>query len=317
VPGGSSGGSAAALAAGLCYAALGSDTGGSIRIPAGACGIVGLKPTFGRVSRRGVWPLAWSLDHVGPMARSVGDVAAVLEAISGADPEDAWSADEPAPDAVRGLEAGVAGLRVGIPRRMFFDGLDTDVGAAVEEAIGLLSRLGARVAEVDVPHIEHAYTAFHALLASEASAFHERWLRSRPGDYGEPIRQALALGFQVPAVDFVNARRVQNLLRSGFAAAMRAADVLITPTLPGTAPAIGEPMTREPLHAWNRFCVPFNLTGQPAISVPCGFDRHGLPIGLQIAGRPFDETTVLRAARAYEREAGWHVRRPPGVTKLH
>ncbi len=313
VPGGSSGGSGTALAAGLCHAALGSDTGGSIRIPASVCGIVGLKPTFGRVSRHGVWPLAWSLDHVGPMARTVADVALLLGAVAGADPEDAWTAGEPVPDFGRDLEAGVQGLRVGVPRRMFFDDLEPAVGAAVEEAIALLGRLGARVVAVEIPRIESAYTAFHAILATEASAVHEPWMRSRPGDYGELVRQALELGYFIPAVDYVHARRMQALLRGELDQALRHADVLVTPTLPRTALRIGESVSREPQLAWNRFLVPFSLAGLPAISLPCGFDGAGLPIGLQLAGRAFDEATVLRAARAYERANDWHLRRPPGV----
>jgi aspartyl-tRNA(Asn)/glutamyl-tRNA(Gln) amidotransferase subunit A len=314
IPGGSSGGSGAALAAGLCPLSLGTDTGGSIRIPASVCGVVGLKPTFGRVTRRGVWPLAWTLDHVGPMARTVEDAALLLDAVAGHNPEDPWSSRAPAPGFARDLERGVDGLRVGIPRRVFFEHLEPDVGGAVDEVIACLERIGARTREVDWPYVEHAYTAFHGLLASEASAFHGAWLRDRPHDYGEPVRQALELGSFVPAVDYVNARRMQWLLRDGLSAAFREVDVIVTPSLPRTAPPIGEPMSREPDRAWNRFLAPFNLTGSPAISVPCGFDRAGLPIGLQIVGPAFDEARVLRVARAYERETDWHTRRPPGVS---
>jgi len=313
VPGGSSGGSGAALAARLCPLSLGTDTGGSIRIPASVCGVVGLKPTFGRVSRRGVLPLAWSLDHVGPMARSVEDAALLLGAIAGHDPGDPWSAALPGADFARDLERGLDGMRVGIPGGFFFDGIEPEVERAVGAAIASLERIGARTVRVDWPHVEHAYSAFHGLLASEASAFHGPWMRGRPQDYGDQVRHALELGYFVPAVDYVNARRMQLLLRDELAAAFREADVIVTPSLPRTAPPIGEPMSREPDRAWNRFLTPFNLTGAPAISVPCGFDRTGLPIGLQIAGRAFEEPTVLRAARAYERETDWLAPRPPGV----
>jgi aspartyl-tRNA(Asn)/glutamyl-tRNA(Gln) amidotransferase subunit A len=310
VPGGSSGGTAAALAAGLCYLGLGSDTGGSIRLPAAACGIVGLKPTFGRVSRRGAWPLAWSLDHMGPMARTVEDLALALECIAGPDHEDSWAANEPLGSLTRDLESGVRGLRVGLPRRVFFDDLETDVERAMEEARALLGGMGAVLREVDLPHLDQAYTAFHAIIATEASAIHEPWLRTQPQDYGELTRRALELGFAIPAVDYVNARRMQSVLRAEVADCMRDVDLLLTPAAPRTAPHIGEPISREPREAWNRCLVPFNLTGQPALSVPCGFDRDGLPIGLQLAGRPFEEATVLRAARAWERETEWSGRRP-------
>jgi len=310
VPGGSSGGSGAALAAGLCYGSLGTDTGGSIRIPASVCGVVGLKPTFGRVSRRGVVPLAWSLDHVGPMARTVEDAALLLGAIAGHDPADEWSATEPVDDYTRDLEAGVRGLRLGLPRQLFFEGLDPAVEHEVRAAIDVLIGEGASTLEVELPHVEHAQTALHATLASEASAYHQRWLRERPDDYGD-VRPALELGLFIPAVDYVNARRWQTLVRSDFAAALRQVDVLVAPSLPRTAPRIGEPVSREPRIAWNRFMTPLNLAGLPAISVPCGFDESGLPVGLQIAGRAWDEATVLRVARAYERATDWHEQRPP------
>src|SRR6185295_17263472 len=219
----SSGGSAAALAMGLCTVAIGTDTGGSIRIPAGACGIVGLKPTLGRVSRRGVWPLAWSLDTVGPMARSVEDAAYLLGRIAGHDPEDPWSVDRPGgDDFLARLEEGVRGLRIGIARQPFFDDLEPDVEAAIEAAIGQLGRLGATVHELRLPRLDHAYTAFHALLASEASALHQPWLRERAADYSEPMRQALELGLFIPAVDYVDARRHQQRVRADFEVAFSA-----------------------------------------------------------------------------------------------
>ena len=313
VPGGSSGGSGAALAAGLCGLSLGTDTGGSIRVPAAACGIAGLKPTFGRVSRRGVVPLSWSLDHVGPMARRVADLALALEVISTPDAEDEWCvADRPA--ALAPLpDSDLAGLTIGIPRGSWMANLDPDVERAVDLGVGTLVERGARRIDVDVPHIDDAYTAFHTILASEAAAFHRPWLATRPDDYGEDVRRGLELGSFLTAVDYIDARRMQSLVRRGFERALAEADLLVTPTLPRGAPPIGALMSREPHEAWNRLVAPLNLAGVPALSIPCGFDRDGLPIGLQIAGRWFDEATVLRAGEAFERATDWHRRVPPLV----
>ncbi len=310
-PGGSSGGSGAALAAGLCAASLGTDTGGSIRIPAAACGVVGLKPTLGRVSRHGVVPLCWSLDTVGPMARTVEDVALLLEAIAGADPADDACVPLPGEAFGRELEAGVRGLALGVPREWFFDGVAADLAAAVEAALVALEREGARRVAVAAPDMEAAHTAHHAILAVEAASFHGRWLRERPGDYGDDVRRGLELGSLIPATDYVNARRQQTVARRTFAAALAAADVLVTPTLPVAPLRVGEPMSREPAEAWNRLLTPFNLAGLPAVSVPCGFDDAGLPVGLQVVGAPFAEARLLRVARAVERAVGWGDRRPP------
>jgi aspartyl-tRNA(Asn)/glutamyl-tRNA(Gln) amidotransferase subunit A len=310
VPGGSSGGSGAALAARMVPLALGTDTGGSIRVPAAACGISGLKPTRGRVSVRGVVPLAWSLDHVGPMARSVEDLALLLETIAAPDPRDRACDARPGPAWSRRLDGDLAGLRLGVPRRAFFADLDPDVARAVEDAIAALAALGAVAVDIDPPGLEHAYTAFHTMLASEAAAFHQPWLRARPGDYGDDVRRALEQGSLIAAVDFVNARRMQAVIAEGMRETLRGVDLLATPTLPRTAPPIGVPMSREPHLAWGRLTAPFNLLGMPALSVPCGFDGAGLPIGLQLAGRWHDEATVLRAGHAYQRATDWHRRRP-------
>jgi aspartyl-tRNA(Asn)/glutamyl-tRNA(Gln) amidotransferase subunit A len=309
-PGGSSGGSGAALAAGLAPLSLGTDTGGSIRIPASACGVVGLKPTFGRVSRRGVTPLSWSLDHVGPMTRTVEDTALLLTAIAGPDAEDPWCVDRPVVDFTRDLERGAHGLTVGVPREWFFEGVEPAVEEVVRGAITVLEREGARNVPAVVPRMAEAHTSAHAIMASEASAFHEPWLRQRPADYGEDVRRSLELGHFLSAVDYVNARRMQATVRADCLTALRQADVLVMPTLPRRPPRVGELMSREPAVAWNRFMTPWNLTGLPAISVPCGFDDGGLPVGLQLIARPFEEATLLRAARAYERATEWHVRRP-------
>ena len=310
-PGGSSGGSGAALAAGLCAVSLGTDTGGSIRIPAGACGVTGLKPTLGRVSRRGVTPLAWSFDTVGPMARTVEDVALLLNAIAGPDAEDGWCAVRPAEDFTRELEDGVRALTLGVPRDWFFEGVESGIETAVREAIAVLEREGARCVDVAMPGMAGAHTAHHAILAAEASAFHGAWLRERPQDYGGAMRTGLELGELIAAVDYVNAHRVQASVRATFRAALGEADALVTPCLPQAPLCVGEAMSREPAVAWNRLLTPVNVAGCPAISLPCGFDRVGMPVGLQIIGRPFEEALLLRVARAYERVTEWSTRRPP------
>ena len=310
-PGGSSGGSGAALAAGLCAVSLGTDTGGSIRIPAAACGVAGLKPTLGRVSRRGVAPLAWSFDTVGPMARSVEDLALLLNVIAGPDPADEWCSARATEDFSRDLERGVAGLRLGLPRDRSLDGVEPGIAAAVSAAVALLEGEGAWPVDVTMPGMAEAHTAHHAILAVEASAYHGDWLRERPQDYGDAMRAGLELGELIPAVDYVNARRVQAIARGAFRAALTQADVLVLPALPCSPLRIGEVMSREPEVAWNRLLTPVNLAGYPAISLPCGFDGGGMPVGLQIIGRPWDEALVLRVARAYERATEWGARRPP------
>ncbi len=310
IPGGSSGGSGAALAAGLCYGSLGSDTGGSIRIPAALCGVTGLKPTYGRVSRAGVLPLSWSLDHAGPMARTVRDVALLLTVIAGHDPADPASATVPVPDFTAGLEDGVRGVRVGLPRPYFFEQLEEDVARAVEAAVDVLRTEGAEVHEVSVPHLDVAAAAFAPIISAEAAAYHQRWLRERPQDYGEDVRQRLLQGLLYPAVDYVKAQRARRRVLGGFLATLREVDVLITPTVPVTAPPIPGPAVATP-NPLTRCTFPLNLTGLPALSLPCGFDRQGLPVGLQIIGRPFDEATVLRVGHTYQRLTDWHTRRPP------
>jgi aspartyl-tRNA(Asn)/glutamyl-tRNA(Gln) amidotransferase subunit A len=311
VPGGSSGGSGAALAAGLCYLSLGTDTGGSIRIPAAACGVVGLKPTFGRVSRHGVLPLAWSLDHVGPMSRTVEDAALLLDAIAGHDPRDPWSAAEPVDRHAGRLDDPPDGLRLGVLRSPVLDMVEPEIAAAVEAAVAKLVAQGARALDVELPHLEWAQTALHGILASEASAFHLPTLRERPGDLEPATRGALELGCLIPAVDYVNARRMQTLVRDDFAAALERVDAIVLPTLPRPPPPIGAEVSREPRVAWNRLMTPINLAGLPAISVPCGMTAGGLPIGLQVVGRAWAEARVLQIARAYERVTDWHARRPP------
>ncbi|MGH2587283.1 MAG: amidase [Dehalococcoidia bacterium] len=310
ITGGSSGGSAAAVAARLCSGTLGTDTGGSIRIPASLCGVVGLKPTYGRVSRAGVVPLAWSMDHVGPIAGSVRDCALLLGVIAGHDPRDPASANVPVPDYLTGLEDGVRGLRIGLPRPYYFDELDPAVDAAVEEAARVLQAAGALVRDVTVGDGELAVLTGDTVMAGEASAFHQRWLRERPNDYGEDVRERLMLAGLSAASAYVNAQRARVAIRESFLRALNDVDVLLMPATSITAPSImgfDVPMRVR----LKRGTTPINVAGLPALVLPCGFDGQGLPIGMQLAGRPFEEALVLRAGRAYERATDWHTGRPP------
>jgi aspartyl-tRNA(Asn)/glutamyl-tRNA(Gln) amidotransferase subunit A len=309
VPGGSSSGSGAALAAGLAVGALGSDTGGSIRGPAAYCGIAGIKPTYGRVSRAGVLTLSWTLDHAGPMARTVEDCAYLLQALAGHDPADPASSREPVPDFRAGLAAGARGLRVGVPRAYFMDGVSDEVAAAFEAALATLGALGASVRPVDIPSI-HAAPSFMVIMLAEAFAYHERDLRERPERYGEVLREKLMVGALFTAAEYVQAQRLRARLRAEMAAVLRDVDLLATPT--ALTPALPFKTMWDPNLPFAKSNMPpFNLTGLPALALPCGFSRTGLPLSLQLAGRAFDEATVLRAGHAYEQATEWHRRRPP------
>jgi aspartyl-tRNA(Asn)/glutamyl-tRNA(Gln) amidotransferase subunit A len=316
IPGGSSGGSAVATCAGLAMATLGSDTGGSVRIPASLSGVVGLKPTYGRVSRTGVFPLCWSLDHPGPLTRSVTDAALVLQAIAGYDPTDPTTSRRPVPDYVRQLTGEVRGVRVGVPRTLFFEQLDPQVAAAVEAAIGVLRELGVTCVDIDLPLMRYVPAASFPMMVTEAYAVHEPMLRSRAQDYGADVRMRLVLGATVLASHYLKAQRFRTLLCQEVRRALQDVDALVTPTTLMTAARIDEPVVRiggeevVVVAHLARFTRPFNLTGMPALSLPCGFNDVGLPIGLQIIGRPFDESTVLRLAYAYEQHTPWHTRRP-------
>jgi aspartyl-tRNA(Asn)/glutamyl-tRNA(Gln) amidotransferase subunit A len=316
IPGGSSGGSAAALAAGFCLAATGSDTAGSIRIPAHMCGISGLKPTYGRVSCYGVLPLAWSRDHAGPMARSIRDCAILLNAMAGYDPRDPASIDRPVSDFTLDLDKGVRGLRVGVPSNHFTEQVQSDIIDAWRGAIAELEQLGARLVEIEIP--SPPSIAQSARLA-EAATYHDVWLRDRPSDYGDDVRQMLLAAREASAIEFLNVERSRARQLVEMRAAFERIDVLVCPSVPFTATRIGE---REVDIEGERFLItphmirftlPFNHTGYPAASVPCGFDRNGLPIGLQIAGRPWEEALVMRVAHAYQQATDWHRRRPPTV----
>ncbi len=311
IPGGSSGGSGVAVAAGECLASLGSDTGGSIRLPAALCGITGLKPTYGRVSLHGVIPLAWSLDHVGPMCRTAEDCAIVLGAIAGPDGRDIYAADVPVPDYRAQLGGGVRGLRVGVPREHFFEGTDAEVAEAVRRAVELLAELGAEVREVSLPHTELLAQTVAAIMVPEVLAYHLNWLRERPQDYGEDVRLRLEMGVVYPAVAYVQAQRLRRALVQEWGWVFQEIDLLATPTTRIPAPGLEEGGKVQTTMALIRNTNPFNLTGQPAISLPCGFTRSGLPIGLQLVGRWWEEGTVLRAAHAYQQATDWHRRAPP------
>jgi aspartyl-tRNA(Asn)/glutamyl-tRNA(Gln) amidotransferase subunit A len=318
VPGGSSGGTAAAVAAGLCAAGMGSDTGASIRAPASFCGTVGLKPTYGRVSRAGALPLAWSLDHAGPLARSVADCALMLQAIAGADPRDPATSSLEVPDFSADLERGVGGLRLGIPREYFFDIVEPEVKRLFDQAIATLGRLGAQVEEVSLPHVEHAQVAGNVIMSSEAAACHATWLRERPGDYGADVLQRIRGGLLVRATEYLHSQQMRALIQQDFAAAFERVQVVLSPTVPLVAPPIGRtqepggPLNVVPRAIANRTTVPCNLTGMPAISVPCGLSQpEGLPVGLQIMGPAFAESLVLQVAAAYEGATEWRAMRPP------
>jgi len=306
IPGGSSGGSGAAVAAGLCAASLGTDTGGSIRIPASFCGVVGLKPAFGRVSRRGVFPLGRSLDHVGPLARSAWDAAAVLQAIAGHDPADQASADHPVPDFLSEIELGIQGLVIGVPDNYFFDRLDPEVEAAVRSAIAAMERAGARLEPITLAGIAEATEACYLLLLAEAAALYEKELRDRPQDFGSDVRALLEQGRQAPATDYAKALLERREFQRELNGVFQKVDLMVTPAAPVTAPLIGQAEVRVQDHsedarlASTRLVRAFNMAGVPALSLPCGRDARGLPVGLQIIGRPFDEATVLRAAQACE-----------------
>ena len=327
VPGGSSGGSAAAVAAGMAVAALGSDTGGSIRQPASFCGVVGLMPTYGRVSRYGLIAFASSLDHVGPLTRSVNDAALVLRTIAGRDPMDPTSADVPVPDYVAELEKPVKGLRLGIAREYFGEGLEPEVRAAVEAAIEKLAGLGCEIVKVSLPHTEYAIPTYYVVATAEASSnlarfdgvryglrakdartLPEMYRRTRDRGFGSEVKRRIMLGTYVLSAGYydayyLKAQKVRTLVTRDFEQAFGKVDAILTPTSPTAAFPLGEKVD-DPLAMYlaDIYTVTADLAGIPGISVPCGETRQKLPIGLQILGKHFDEATVLRVAHAYEQE---------------
>jgi aspartyl-tRNA(Asn)/glutamyl-tRNA(Gln) amidotransferase subunit A len=334
IPGGSSGGSAAAVAADECIAALGSDTGGSIRQPASLCGVVGLKPTYGRVSRYGLVAFASSLDQIGPITKTVRDAAILMNIISGHDPRDSTSAPVPVPDFTEGLGRELRGLKIGVPREYFIEGMDPEVEAAVREAIRQLESLGAETLEVSLPHTDYTIATYYVLATSEASSnlarydgvrygyrsqgrdLMDMYMKTRAEGFGPEVKRRIMLGtFALSSgyydAYYLKAQRVRTLVKKDFEEAFRKVDLLVTPTTPEVAFRKGE-KTGDPLKMYlsDIFTNSVNLAGVPAISLPCGFSKESLPVGLQIIGRHFDEETVLRAAHAYEQSTGWHTRRP-------
>jgi aspartyl-tRNA(Asn)/glutamyl-tRNA(Gln) amidotransferase subunit A len=315
--GGSSSGSGVAVAAGLAPGALGSDTGGSIRIPASLCGITGLKPTYGRVSRAGVLPLAWSMDHVGPMTRSAADCALMLGAMAGYDAGDPSTSVLPVPDYTAALTGDVKGLRIGLLRSFFLDGAVPEVRAAVEAAAATLAAAGALVDEVSLDTMAHVPGAALAVVAVEALAYHADLLRTRAGDYDPDVARRLMTGAYVSGLHYVRGQQVRALVRAEVDAALARRDVLLAPATPVTAPGVADRQTTlgdgpaDVRTALLRYTRPFNLSGHPVCALPCGLTAAGLPIGMQLVGRPFDEATVLRAADAYQRLTDFHARRPP------
>jgi len=330
-PGGSSGGSAAAVAAGLVYGTLGTDTGGSIREPGSFCGLVSMKPSYGRVSRYGVIAFASSLDQVGAFGRSVQDCALMMQAICGHDNYDSTSVDTPVPNFSSHLEEGVKGLKIGIPREYFIDGLSSDVEKAIQEVIRTYERQGAQIVPVSLPHTDYAIAAYYVIATAEASSNLARYDGVRYGfsrsrekglvpmyedtreaGFGPEVKRRIILGTYVLSAGYydayyVKAQKVRTLLCQDFKHAFSQCDVILTPTTPMTAFKIGEKI-KDPIQMYltDVFTVSCNLAGIPGLSVPCGFDSQQLPIGMQLLGRAFDEATLLRVARAYERDTQWH-----------
>jgi aspartyl-tRNA(Asn)/glutamyl-tRNA(Gln) amidotransferase subunit A len=336
VPGGSSGGSAAAVAARQAAGTFGTDTGGSIRQPASHCGVVGLKPTYGRVSRYGVIAYASSLDQVGPLARDVEDCAILLQAVAGYDPADSTSVDTPVPDYRASLREGVKGLRIGLPREYFIEGLDPEVKGAMEQAIATYRQLGAEVVEVGLPHTDYAVACYYLIATAEASSNLARYdgvrfglrveegrglidmyMQSREAGFGAEVKRRIMLGTYALSSGYydayyLKAQKVRTLIRQDFLEAFDRVDVILTSVAPTAAFRLGE-KTADPLQMYlsDIFTIPVNLAGTCAMSVPCGFSAAGLPIGLQLIGKPFGEADILRAGYAFEQATEWHRRVAP------
>lgn len=317
ITGGSSGGSAAATSAGMCAGALGSDTGGSIRIPACFCGIVGLKPTYGRISKRGVIPLSGSLDHVGPMTRTVEDAAIILQAIAGYDPKDENSMDVPVPDYSKFLTESIEGMRIGVLSGDYLRPVDIEVDKALKKVISTLKSLGAVVMDtVEFPYIGDALDPNITIISAEAAEYHQANLDKHPADYGDSVFERLQVGRQLLATQYIHAKRMQQTIREKLLEGMSSLDALFLPMMPLEAPPIGDEhvivsgQRLDIRSAVTWFTQPFNLTGFPAISVPCGFTSAGLPIGFQLASKPYQEGKLLRIGHAYERVTSWHTKHP-------
>jgi len=324
ITGGSSSGSGAAVASGVTYASLGSDTGGSIRLPASACGVTGIKPTQTRVSRYGVMPLSFSADNVGPLARTARDCARMMTVIAGHDPRDPTSAEEKVPDYEAALDGNLTGTRIGVPTNTLTTGVDAPVLAAMEAALKVLEGRGAKIVRLELPLVD-AITAYGGVMSRvEAAAIHARWMRERAQDYAVHLSARLYAGYGIPGAYYVEALAQRGPVLKAFAKKVfSAVDVLVSPTIAMCLPTLAEtdidhgpPGTEQKFMAVSSNTRPFNYLGLPAVSAPCGFDPNGLPIGLQIAGRPFAEARVLKVADAYQRDTDWHTRKPPVVSKL-
>jgi len=309
IAGGSSGGSASALAAELCYGALGSDTAGSVRLPAAHCGIAGLKPTYGLVSIRGVVPLSWSLDHVGPMARTVADTAVLLQAIAGYDERDTTSAEMKIPDYSQALSTNVSSLRIGVPRDFFFADLDPEIDAAVKEALSVLGKMSAGIREVPL-RADNMESLRNVVRAAEAYAYHREYVARTPELYQPLVLKRIQAGANVTTWDYIEGRRELDQVRRTARKWIESVDLLVTATLPITPAGVTDPHADD-IMPTVRNTSPFNVNGWPAISIPCGFTGKSLPVGLQIVGPNGGESAIFQLAHAYEQATNWHKRRPP------
>jgi aspartyl-tRNA(Asn)/glutamyl-tRNA(Gln) amidotransferase subunit A len=338
IPGGSSGGSAAAVAGDECIAALGTDTGGSIRQPAHCCGIVGMKPTYGRVSRYGLVAFASSLDQIGPLTKDVEDCAIMMNAIAGYDPKDSTSVNVDVPDYKKSLVRDIQGLRIGIPREYFVEGMDPEIDRSVKEAMDVLKRCGATIQEISLPHTEYAVAVYYIIATAEASSnlarydgvkyglrsagfkdLKEMYAQTRAEGFGKEVKRRIILGTYVLSAGYYDAyyrkaSQVRTLMRTDFESAFQNVDVIVTPTAPTPAFRIGEKV-EDPLQMYlsDIFTIPVNLAGIPAMVVPCGFSREGLPIGLQMMGKHFDEARLLKVAYTFEQSTDFHLRKPAPI----
>jgi aspartyl-tRNA(Asn)/glutamyl-tRNA(Gln) amidotransferase subunit A len=316
ITGGSSSGSGSAVAARLTFAALGSDTGGSIRMPAHFCGVTGLKVTWGRVSRAGAMPLSQSLDTVGPLARTVEDCALLLGLMAGPDPEDPTASLAAVPDYMAATTASIKGLKIGVPASFYVDDLDADVARALDETIAVLKREGADIVKVELPDQRQLSAACQIVLATEAAAYHKRWLIERPQDYGPQVLMRLQNGLAIPAVLYLEAMRWRGPALAAHIAATSDVDAVLAPVAPVAAPTIAEsdvgnsPNAEAVIQRLTRFTRPINYLGLPSLSIPSAFNARGLPIGMQLVGRSFDEATLLTIGAAFQRATDFHERVP-------
>src|ERR1700681_2256315 len=316
ITGGSSSGSGSAVAARLTFAALGSDTGGSIRMPAHFCGVTGLKTTVGRISRAGAMRLSQSLDTVGPLARSAEDCALLMALMAGADPEDPTAATGPVPDYNAAVQQSMKGLTIGVPTAFYVDDLDAEVARILDETIAVYKREGAHIVQVELPDQRQLTAACQLVLAVEAAAFHKRWMIERPQDYGPQVLMRLQNGLAIPGVSYLEAMRWRGPALAAHLAAVAGVDAVIAPVAPVAAPTIAEsdvgnsPDAEAVIQRLTRFTRPVNYLGLPSISIPCGFTSAGLPVGMQLIGRSFDEAMLLRIGAAFQRATGFHDKRP-------